>query len=733
MEFEGFAAPEDDITGKLRPIPPETPPDVGAYEQGPGLLVTFAPDEATIDAGATLEVSLEAKAWDGTTIADGTTVEWKVNPDSSYVTIESGDASTSGGLATAVVKAADDTPAGFQFRVKALLGGNIPMESESFFVGERIELPPPAPENIRITPDGWTSDNNFTIEWDNPDWFYDIEGVWLKVEDNNPQFLAEMHVNRVEGGSLPKNGEFTVRVWLQDVFQQEDENNSAEVVARWDDTAPWDFDLVSPGGWDSQDTTIFEWNQTGDNASGLAYFILQVGGTNYGIDPYPGGTDPDVHSFKIDKVLPEESIVWYVEAWDHAGNVKESPRWTIDIDRTPPSLSHSPITTNPDVGASITIGASADDSRSELRHLELLYRVGGEDQWRGPYDLLSGDHSISGADVTSEGLSYYIEAADEAWNITTSPSEGAHDIIVTVPGDGQLSSGRWGSGIPAGKEVTNYQLISFPIIPHNGSAQHILEDDLGAYDNTVWRFFGYSGGGAYSEYPGVTVQAGVSYFLIVTQDGLTVDTDAGLTASTSRPFEVSLRSGDWTLIGNPFDFTIPLDRITTNEGVSLNNDPNVYTYSGDWRAASSLQPWEGFAFKSSSANRLYIEPRSSVRLAREGTGALQEGEWMVDISANNGFGSDNLNTVGVRHSALDGYDPLDGYEPPMLPGGVSLSFPHDDWEEHSDIYTTDIRSVPEEGQVWDMEVVSGNPDFNTWITFDGLETLPDDYEILPRT
>ena len=102
---------------------------------------------------------------------------------------------------------------------------------------------------------------------------------------------------------------------------------------------------------------------------------------------------------------------------------------------------------------------------------------------------------------------------------------------------------------------------------------------------------------------------------------------------------------------------------------------------------------------------------------------------MVDISANNGFGSDNLNTVGVRHSALDGYDPLDGYEPPMLPGGVSLSFPHDDWEEHSDIYTTDIRSVPEEGQVWDMEVVSGNPDFNTWITFDGLETLPDDYEI----
>ena len=97
-----------------------------------------------------------------------------------------------------------------------------------------------------------------------------------------------------------------------------------------------------------------------------------------------------------------------------------------------------------------------------------------------------------------------------AWNSTTSPAEGSHDIIVTVPGDGQVSNTRWPSGVPAGKEVTNYQLISFPIIPDNGSAQAILEDDLGTYDNTIWRFYGYSGGGAYSEYRSVTVKPGVS-------------------------------------------------------------------------------------------------------------------------------------------------------------------------------------------------------------------------------
>ncbi|MBH30494.1 MAG: hypothetical protein CMG71_00705 [Candidatus Marinimicrobia bacterium] len=735
MEFAGFTAPAYDITGKSRPIPPETPPDVGAYEQGPGMLVSFAPDEATIDAGATLEVTLEAKAWDGTTIADGTTIDWKVNPDSSYVTVESGDAVTSAGVATVVVKAASDAPTGFQFRVRALLGGNIPMESASFFVGEQVELPPPAPENLRITPKGWTADNNFTLEWDNPDWFYDIEGVWFKLEDNDPTFISTMNINRFEGGFVPQNGEFTIKVWLQDVFQQQDEKNAAEVVARWDDTAPYDFDLFLPEdeSWMGiEDKLLFSWQHHLDNASGIALFkLILVDYDVWEINPYPRGADPNRHDFLLsdwmEGSLPATTFDWFVQTIDSAGNVKQSEERTFHVDLTPPNLSHSPVTVAT-LGEGVIIGANADDNNG-LLHLELLYRIGGQDQWMGPYDLSSGDHTISGADVTTEGLSYYIEAKDVAWNSTTSPAEGSHDIIVTVPGDGQVSNTRWPSGVPAGKEVTNYQLISFPIIPDNGSAQTILEDDLGAYDNAIWRFYGYSGGGAYSEYPSVTVKPGVSYFLITSQDGITIDTDAGRTASTSKPFEVSINTGDWTLIGNPFDFTIPLDRITTNEGVSLNNDPNVYTYSGDWRAASSLQPWEGFAFKSSSANRLYIEPRSSVRLARKGAGALQEGEWMVNISANNGFGSDNLNTVGVRHSALDGYDPLDGYEPPMLPGGVSLSFPHDDWEEHSDIYNTDIRSVPEEGQVWDMEVVSGNPDFNTWITFDGLETLPDDYEI----
>ena len=530
---------------------------------------------------------------------------------------------------------------------------------------------------------------------------------------------------------MPYNGDFAVKVWLQDEFQQSDEANSAEVHAMWDDEAPYDFDLTSPGGWYSEEEALFEWEQEGDNASGLAYYDLHVGSSIYFVDPWVDDHDPsstDVISFELDDPLPEESINWYVEAFDHGGNVKMSPTWTVDVDRTPPNISHSPVI-NATLGESTTIGAGVSDNRSGVMYLELFHRFGGEDQWNGPFDLLSSGYTIPGTDITTEGLEYFIEASDIAGNTTTHPTEGSYAIIVAIPGDGQLSNARWPSGVPAGKEVTNYQLMSFPIIPDNGSATAILEDDLGTYDNTIWRFYGYSGGGNYEEYPSVSIRPGVSYFLITTLDGVTIDTDAGETASTSQPFEVNLNSGDWTLVGNPFDFDISLDRITTNDGTSLSNDANVYSFSGEWRTASTLKPWEGIAYKSATASKLYIEPRSSMRLARSGSGGLEEGEWLVDISANNGFGSDNLNTVGVRYTAQDGYDPLDGYEPPMLPGSVSLRMPHDDWEEHNDIYTTDIRSVSEEGQVWDMEVISGDPDFNTYLIFEGLEGIPEDFDI----
>ena len=730
LEFEGFSAPLVDITGKARPIPPDSPPDVGAYEEGLGFNVVFSPDSGVVDSGEEVELNLTVKDWNGVPIQDGTSITWEVTPDDIGVTVKSGDSAINNGEAKVTVKVGSQVTAGTQFRVVVLLNGEIPIESKSFFVEEKIEAPPPAPENISISPKGWTPENSFTIEWDNPDWVYALNGAWLKVDnDSEAQFFPdENSIEGIDGFSLSENGEYIIKVWLQDEFQQSDEENSSEVIAKWDNEAPYDFNLISPSGWYSAgDTTLFEWETSGDETSGLVAYELHVGNQSYGFNPNNANNKKMIAA--ISGNIPEQNIKWYVEAIDSAGNIKTSPELLLKVDKTPPTLTHNTVSTAT-LAQTIEISASAQDNRSGINSLDLWYRVGGDIVWQGPYDIRSDNYSISSTEVTTEGLSYYIEASDRAGNMTKSPAEGAYDVIVTIPGAGQLSDARWPSGVPSGKEVSNYQLISFPIIPDNANAQAILEDDLGAYDNTIWRFYGYTGGGNYSEYPSVNIKPGLSYFLITTQEDVVIDTEAGRTASISKPFEVSLNTGDWTLIGNPFDFPISLDRITTDDGIRLSEDSNVYTYNGDWKSASSIQPWEGIAFKSLSSTRLFIEPpNSSISLAREGRNVLTEGEWIVDITVNNGFGTDNLNQVGIKHSAKDGYDPLDSYEPPMLPGGVSLRMPHDDWEENNDIYSKDIRSFTEEGQVWDIEVVSGDPDFNTWITFDGLESIPEDFEI----
>ena len=209
--------------------------------------------------------------------------------------------------------------------------------------------------------------------------------------------------------------------------------------------------------------------------------------------------------------------------------------------------------------------------------------------------------------------------------------------------------------------------------------------------------------------------------LITTESGLIVDSDEGRTASIIQDYQVSLNQGDWTLIGNPYEFPVPLSMILTNEGTYLSDDPNVYEFkNGQWRSASVLEPWSGIAYKSNSASRVFIQPNISgddnnsfSRKVPFHSNALSDGEWYIDIVADNGFGVDEFNRVGIKHGSKDGYDHRDGYEPPMLPGGVSLRIPHDNWDEHSDIYTTDFREFSDEGQFWDFEVVSGNVDFNT--------------------
>ena len=97
--------------------------------------------------------------------------------------------------------------------------------------------------------------------------------------------------------------------------------------------------------------------------------------------------------------------------------------------------------------------------------------------------------------------------------------------------------------------------------------------------------------------------------------------------------------------------------------------------------------------------------------------------------ARTGNAKDQLNSVGVRHIAEDGYDRLDEFEPPVAPGDISLRIDNRDREISPDVYAKDIRKPNEEGHYWDLQVLSPTNGDRTYLTFEGLGYIPDEYDV----
>ena len=68
--------------------------------------------------------------------------------------------------------------------------------------------------------------------------------------------------------------------------------------------------------------------------------------------------------------------------------------------------------------------------------------------------------------------------------VTRLPGEGIFSIPVFVPDPGVLKI----TPQPGGTEQTAYRLISVPLNLDDKSPRAVLEDNLGTYDDTRWRF-----------------------------------------------------------------------------------------------------------------------------------------------------------------------------------------------------------------------------------------------------
>jgi len=133
--------------------------------------------------------------------------------------------------------------------------------------------------------------------------------------------------------------------------------------------------------------------------------------------------------------------------------------------------------------------------------------------------------AIPPVSVTSRGVEFFIMAADVDNAQTRQPSTGFFSIQIQVISEAKPTPQ------PSGSAATAYRLISMPLQLDNPSANAVLEDDLGPYDDKKWRLFGLDP--TASQNPdnktpyvelrsGGDLSAGKSLFLIVSDPGKTI-------------------------------------------------------------------------------------------------------------------------------------------------------------------------------------------------------------------
>jgi hypothetical protein len=279
---------------------------------------------------------------------------------------------------------------------------------------------------------------------------------------------------------------------------------------------------------------------------------------------------------------------------------------------------------------------------------------------------------------------------------------------------------------PYGSAQNAYRLISVPLDLDDKKPDAVLQDDLGPYDDTRWRFLELRDDQTYAEFPNTSPMApGKAFWLIVAEAGRVIGTGPGKSNRTDEKYAVALHL-KWNFIGNPFNFTIPVANLRLQ---SNGQSPDFHFYDGTWRDPENtlvMKPFEGYAVYSENGDTLFIDPDLSSGTTPSLTG--RETLWSIRILAQSRQAPDVNNVARVVKEASRARDRMDHPEPPGVGEYVSVYFPHRDWAPPSPGYCIDARPEFSRGEIWEFEVATNIRD-RVNLTFEGVAQVPEEYEV----
>jgi len=344
--------------------------------------------------------------------------------------------------------------------------------------------------------------------------------------------------------------------------------------------------------------------------------------------------------------------------------------------------------------------------------------------------------TIPGSAIGEAGLTYYFEAVDQSGTQVRAPRQGVYALPVQLTGDGP----RKPDAQPAGDQQTAYRLLSVPVQPDDPRPQAVLGDDLptlasaAAYDPATARFFEPIGTGV-SEFPRTNdFQLGRAFWLIVREEGATLDAGPGTVAAMDAPVTIRLSDG-WNFVGTPFPVPVPVENLSRADGA----DVRLYAYGADGyntldNPVTEMQPFAGYAVFADAATTLTVRPPVSgdgvggAQARRKAATARAAVPWRLRLRATSAAGGDANNVAAVHPDATDGWDAQDWPEPPAIGGGLRLAFDAPEGAPTNVVLSADLRRPSSRGLTWPLTLATAAAG-PVRVAVDGVSQVPAAFEV----
>jgi hypothetical protein len=278
------------------------------------------------------------------------------------------------------------------------------------------------------------------------------------------------------------------------------------------------------------------------------------------------------------------------------------------------------------------------------------------------------------------------------------------------------------TNVPVSKQ---YVLFGVPFDPSNASAAAVLEDELGAPNKNNWRFGRFNPAtGGYDEHPSpsLNLNGGQGFWLIM-KDAVAVGT-AGTSRNPVGGFRVTLSPGA-NMIAHPFLFPVTLADVDFSAAPSVETRLVSFLPGSGYVDSNQLAPWRGYwMFNNGGSAETIVIPGVRSAGARVSPPTVEPDGWWIAATARQGSSVDASNVAGMtRTSALPA-----ATEPPGLPGYVRAYY-EDGASGGRRALTRDIRENDRRGASWNL-VVDGPTDEPIHLSFDGLSSVPSDFEAI---